>query len=245
MSRPVLLAVLVLASTLACRVEPPFERSNPHDPGSIYDLRLAGPDTIRTAGAVAQMTIVADPPVPYDDFHVQWEAEDWFDWPEPVPDDFDPRGVPTFPAMVSQGNGVFTAVNTTAEHKQVFLRAQLGPDVTLGRPIVTYQHATSIALSCAPHTQPIVACDAAPRPTNQDVPVHVRLWDAGGIEVRDIRWAIQRGQVISRDALIAMALPVRLDTNGIVRARTAGPGSTWIIVRIDDAVDSVRLVVAP
>ena len=66
------LACLALA-VAGCKLEPPFERTNPYDTGGIVKIDMLGPDSIHSRGERFQMQLVGDPALPTD-LMVTWQA---------------------------------------------------------------------------------------------------------------------------------------------------------------------------
>lgn len=226
--------LLALLASASCRIEKPFVRSNPMDPASIYDFELQGPDSTHSRGEQFELVLASTPEMPAGEYYLEWDAADWID----------ENTRETREIVLSLGNGAFVAHSATARYRLIFLGVELD-DVVVGRQVQVGQKAVAMALSCAPFTQPLQACDATPTAPGQVIPVYLELRDPAGGLLREVEWAVQRTLLISRNPAVVSTLPVTSDPNGIVRIRAESAGTTWVVVRTDDAVDSVRVIVAP
>lgn len=226
--------LLAFLASASCRIEKPFVRSNPMDPASIYDFELLGPDSTHSRGEQFQLVLTSTPQMPGGDFYLEWDAADWTD----------ENTRETREIVLSTGHGHFVSHSATARYRRIFLAVELD-DVVVGRQIQVGQKAVAMGLSCAPIALPPVSCDAAPVSPSQVIPVYMDLRDPAGGVLREVEWAVERTALTSRDPSVVVALPVTRDPNGIVRLRAESAGTTWVVVRTDAAIDSVRVVVAP
>ncbi len=75
---------------------------------------------------------------------------------------------------------------------------------------------------------------------------HTRRTDADSALIsRKVEYALERAVVVSRDGGIVTPQPLIADPNGVIRLDAVAAGTTWIVVRVDDAIDSVQVTVAP
>lgn len=231
-----LLGVTMLS---ACELQPEFERSNPFDPGSPYQMRMVGvPDTLDARGARFTATIERDPPLPAGPLLITWRATD-------------PRfgvvpGAPPIPSalVLPIGNGGFViSQSLTAEMVTTAIAAEFNSEVVVGRNIVVGQRARTLALSCGTPTVPI-ACDATPLSIGATATVRSTSTDAGGSALSGLQFAMERARVVSRNpAVIASA--VTPNGFGTYAFTAVAAGSTWVVITVDFATDSVRFVVNP
>ena len=216
--------LLGLALTSACHLEPPFARTNPFDPGADIVLRMTGPDSATAINQRVQMAVVSSEPMPEGPLAVNWTSNN------PV-------------VLLSLGNGEFLVSYASARFAEYTVIAEFRSVLVTG-VIQVGQLVTSLALSCAPAGQPPLPCDASPAPLGSIVSVYPIMTDAGGRAVGGAPYAVARAQVVSRDSAVALPAPAP-DGSGILRITAAGMGSTWLIVTIDQATDSVRVAVGP
>lgn len=230
-------ATAALLLSTACTLEKPFERTNPFDPESVYEMTLSGPDSAHAFGEEIQLTLGSTPPLPERDMYIEWVAHDFvhyvFNGNEEVP-------INTQLAQTN-GDGSFIIVETSAEYRRINLAAMFD-DVAVGHHLWVGQKAATLSLSCAPWSQPFTPCDNVGGIPNT-LSIHTDMKDPGGAPVRNVGFAIERGSLTSRNTNVVAPMPVTRDANGIVRFTVIGPGSTWVIVRIDDAIDSLLVTV--
>jgi len=223
------LACLALVTT-GCKLEPPFERTNPYDTGGIVKIDMLGPDTIHSRGERFQMQLLGDPALP-SNLLVTWQVLI-----------VEKRPVSTA-SVHPLFDGAYVVELASAIYERVELSALLH-DRVVGKVIYVGQRATTISLSCAPSGQPYRACDATPVAPGAPITVYTTLTDALGYPISFAEVALARGSLASRDGAVAVAEPpTGLATS--VRFTAVGAGTTWLVVRVDDAVDSVRVTVAP
>ncbi len=233
-------ALLIGVTALsACELQPEFERSNPFDPGSPYEMRMVGvPDTLDARGARFTATIERDPPLPPGPLSITWRATD--------PRFGVPPGAPPIPSalVLPIGNGEFLiSQSLTAEMVTTAIAAEFNSEVVVGRNIVVGQRARTLTLSCGTASAP-VACDAAPLNIGATTTVRSAARDAGRSPLSGLQFAMNRARVVSRNpAVIASA--VTPNALGTYTFTAVGAGSAWVVITVDFATDSVRFVVNP
>lgn len=231
--------LLVVFAAAACELQPAFDRTNPFDPGSPYPMRMVGvPDTVDFRGARFTATIERDPPLPVGPLAITWRATD-------------PRfgvapGAPPIPSalVLPVGNGAFLiSQSLTAELVTTAIAAVFNSEVVVGRNIVVGQRARTLTLTCGSAAAP-VACDAAALSIGETATVRSASRDAGNNALSGLQFAMQRARIVSRNpAVIASA--VTPNVLGTYAFTAVGAGSTWVVVTVDFATDSVRFVVNP
>ena len=225
----ILLACLALA-VAGCKLEPPFERTNPYDTGGIVKIDMLGPDSIHSRGERFQMQLVGDPALPTD-LMVTWQALS--------------LNIPSTANVEPLYAGDYLVERSSAIYEPVELAALLH-DRVVGKLIFVGQRAATISLSCAPSGQPYRACDATPVVPGAPITVYTSLADALSYPIARAGVALARGSLESRDPSVAVAVAEPLAESATsVRFAAVGAGTTWLVVRVDDAVDSVRVSVAP
>lgn len=234
------LAVAGLAPLLAlgaCTLQEPFERTNPFDPESVFEMSLSGPDSTHSFGEQVQLTLASTPPLPDREMYIEWVAHDFVHYISSGNVD-----VPVFTQLAqTNGDGKFIVVETSAEYRMINLAAMLD-DVAVGHRLWVGQTAATLSLSCAPFTQPFTPCDNVGGPPNI-LEIHTWMRDPLGVSLRNVGFAIERGSLTSRNPSVVIPRPLTRDAAGIVRFTVIGPGSAWVIVRMDDAVDSLLVTV--
>jgi hypothetical protein len=225
-------AALLLAS---CRVEPPLERANPYDPGSIYDLAIDGPDSTHAMLAQAQFTLTADPALPPGAYDLDWTI---------YGDQSSQLGNPIVSDEVFiDGEGRAEVRVATARYRRQTAVVALDR-VDIGKSFWIGQKAVEMDLSCAPPAMPADPCTAA-RPMGSEYRIYPRMRDPNGVLVTEERFALARGTTVSRNAAVATWAQVPQDSTPYMRVLAIAPGTAWVVVRIDDAVDSVHVSVSP
>ena len=231
--RPMLRRLSVLLVLSACTLEPPFERSNPFDPGSPYPMRLVGvPDTVIAIGQRFQATIERDPPIDQSRLSIQWRVTD--------PNDI------LAPATQLQHlfNGEFLATNAmSAELKTLAVGARFNEEVVVGRSIVVGQLVDTLRLSCGSVAAP-VPCSAVPLGVGATLNVRSASRDARGFAVQGLQHAMARAVVTLRTPGV-LSSTFTPNTTGTYTFAAVAAGSTWLVIRSDRAVDSVQVTVTP
>lgn len=220
---------------LGCTLEPPFDRTNPFDPGSPYEMQLLGvPDTVDARGARFTAVIERDPPLPAGDLSIKWEAID----PRFGGGFHDPPTPSEYVLPLAGGEFVASGV-LTAEFVPATIAARFNSSVVVGRTIVVGQRARTLSLSCSG-----VACDAVPTLVGQTRAIQSTATDANGHLLAGLQHAMQRATVISRDPSV-IAPSVTPNAGGLYGVSAVGEGNTWVVITVDLATDSVRFVVTP
>ena len=231
--------LLVVFAAAACELQPEFDRTNPFDPGSPYPMRMVGvPDTVDFRGARFTATIERDPQLPAGPLAITWRATD-------------PRfgvvpGVPPIPSVLvlPVGNGEFlVSQSLTAEFVTTAIAAEFNSQVVVGRNIVVGQRARTLTLACGSAAAP-VACDAAALNIGATTTVLSTARDAGNSELSGLQYAMERARIVSRNPAV-LASAVTPNGFGTYAFTAVGAGSTWVVITVDFATDSVRLVVNP
>lgn len=224
-------ALVAVLGTVGCGLAEPYDRSNPFDPGSPYSMRIVGaPDTVYARGDRFQVTIERDPPLNPLPSRLQWEATDLNDSYTPVP---------TL-TMLFQGDYMVND-KVTAEYRQMGIGAYFNDEVTVGRTVIVGQRTEQLSLTCGTVAVP-AACDAAPTSLGAFVNVRSAGLDANGYPVRGLEFAIERAEVTLRTPGVLQDF-VQPNPSGIYQFQAIGSGSTWVVIRVDRGVDSVRVEV--
>lgn len=227
MRRAIVVWVLVAAS--ACALEPPFDRSNPFDPGSPYEIRFVGaPDTVASIGERFQVTLERDPPIDQSALSIRWEVTD-------------PNNLDVVPTELRHlFGGEFNSTNTmTAQLKTLALGARFNDAVVIGRNIVIGQLVATLNPSCG-----ATACTAVPVSVGGTLSVLTDARDALGAAVQQEQYAMQRASVTVRAP--AILTPTYIPNSlGTYSFAVTGTGTTWVVFRSDRAVDSVQVTIAP
>lgn len=209
----------------ACRLEKPFERTNPFDEGGVAELSLTGPDSVHSIAQRFTVEIESSIGMPEGELFIGWHSAEL--------------------QVLPLAEGEFIVHLATARYVPVRLSASLNR-VLVGHTVYVGQRARSLEISCAPGG-PVTPCDAPPLPVGQARDALVRLYDANLRSVGDAAYALERDGgtvVVSRDAGVAQASLIP-DATPILRMTAMGAGSTWIVLAVDDAIDSVRVEVTP
>lgn len=235
-------AFALLVLTAACEIKEPFVRANPLDPASIYDISITGPDSVHSLSERIQLTVQSTPPFPDDDYFVQWTANNYVECVPP--------GSPNcrkidYPIVLSAGSGEYAVIDIEARYRSVLLVAHFG-DVLAVHSVLLGQKVVALDLSCAPWSLPLNSCDSAPFARGSVIALYTRMTDPDGAAIsQKVEYAIERATVFSRDSGVVLPQPITADPSGAIRVGAVGAGTTWVVVRVDDAVDSVRVTVAP
>lgn len=241
MRRIIPLAFALFAA--GCKLEPPFERASPYDADGIFVFSLEGPDSAHHLGDKIRLTLVTDPPLPDDEFRITWVARSHI---ECLPKhSANCANLPVDLAVVGGAGqeAEFTVIDATAEYRRLVVGAFFGR-VEVGRDLLIGQKVASLELSCSPWTEPEDDCTAPVVPATT-IELHTRMRDVANNVVRRVEYAIDRAVVTVRDPAIATPIAPGLELAGIIRLAAVSPGSTWVVTRIDEGVDSVRITVAP
>lgn len=226
-------SIVLLLLVIACTVEPPFARTNPLDAASNYDVTLSGPDSTHSLGERVTLVMQSDPPLPDDDYAISWVAGPYI------------LGRDTTQVAASVGDGVFEVYDVHAQYRAIYLSVYFGRRVFSHR-LVIGQKAASLELSCSPWSMPFDPCDDEPFVYADTVVLHTRMLDARQSPiVRKVGYALERGSVVSRDSSIVTPWPMSAEESGIIRLKPLRAGAAWVVVQIDEATDSVRIVVEP
>jgi hypothetical protein len=224
--------VLVAASTLSsCRIEAPFARDNPWDTGSNARLELTGPDSALAVGARIAVTLSATPALPPNGVIV-WKSNEAGD-----------GIIPAETQVWTAGPGLFEVRKATADFQRIAVSAKLDNnivawDVWVGQSVAT------LDLFCGTATVP-VSCDATPMTINATRQLGTIATDANTNPIGRFETAMARGSITSRDPSVVSTTLTAPNAQGTVTARAVGAGTTWVVMRVDRAVDSVRFVVTP
>lgn len=229
------LAFATMLAALGCTLEPPFDRSNPFDPGSPYEMRLVGvPDTLDARGARFTAVIERDPPLNIDNLSIRWEAID------PRFGSVPPAPPPPSTLVLPLAAGEFVlSANLSAEFVTTSIGARFNSAVVVGRNIVVGQRARTLTLSCAGG-----ACDATPLGIGATASIGSSSLDANGHLLSGLQHAMARATVVSRNPAV-IAPSVTPNAGGNYGVTAVGAGSTWVVITVDFATDSVRFVVDP
>lgn len=235
-------SMVALLFAVACAVEAPFARTNPMDSESNYAITLLGPDSIHSLGERFQLTIAAEPALPAGDYELAWVATPHS---ECIPYN-DPGCDRVLTDVVAvAGEGVFDVIDMRAEYREIYLSVHFGHK-HFSHIVMVGQKAAELDLSCSSSNVPIDPCDDVPFDNRHTILLHPRMLDARGHPiVNKVEFALGRGSVFSRDSSIVTPLPMIADTSGVIRLTPLNAGATWVIVNIDEAMDSIRVAVAP
>lgn len=222
-------------------MEPPFARTNPMDSGSDYQVTLSGPDSVHSMGETFRITMTTDPALPADDYEFVWEAGPVYEcFPEPPC--FRKSPVPIYMAAVVT-KGEFSVIDTRADHRMMHATVHFG-DVPHSHRVFVGQKAVALDLSCSPWTLPYDPCDDNLFQTADTIRLHARMFDARGHPIaRKPGFALERGQVIPRDDVVQSYAMPHDPYRSLYLLNPLRAGATWVVVKIDDAVDSVYVVV--
>jgi hypothetical protein len=230
-SRGLAVLALVTASTVSsCRIEEPFVRDNPWDKGSNARLELTGPDSALAVGARIAVTLSATPAIPPNGV-IKWKSNE------------DGDGIPPETQVWTAGPGLFEVRRATADFKRIAVTAILDNNIAAWEVWVG-QSVTFLDLFCGTATVQ-QACDAAPMTINATRQLGTIARDANTNPIGRFEFAMARGTITSRDPSVITTVSTVPNAQGTVTARAVGAGATWVVMRVDRAVDSVRFVVAP
>ncbi len=230
--RALALCALLAASTLAsCRIEAPFVRDNPWDTGSNARLTLTGPDSALSVGARIAVTLSAVPQIPANGVIV-WKSNEAGD-----------GIVPAETQVWTAGPGLFEVRRATADFKRIAVTAKLDNNIVAWEVWVG-QSVALLDLYCGTATVQL-ACDATPMTINATRQLGTIARDANTNPIGRFDVAMARGTITSRDPSVISTANTVPNAQGTVTARAVGAGTTWVVMRVDRAVDSVRFVVAP
>ncbi|MCE9602894.1 MAG: hypothetical protein K8S21_11875 [Gemmatimonadetes bacterium] len=221
--RPLLLA-LVLGVTVACHIEEPFARTNLWDEKGSATKTLSGPDSTFSIGDRIRVTLVTDPPLP---------PGAQFEWMSIGSSD---TAVQVFPS----GDGEFLVTRSNAGFALVPVSAKFDQSVVV-KHVWVGQLVASLDLFCGAG----VPCETSPVTAGATFVVRSTMSDANGNDIRRRNEAMKRAVTIVSDPAVASAVPTLPNAAGNWTLRANAPGSTWLVVRMDRATDSVRVVVVP
>lgn len=218
-------AMLCGIAVTSCHIEEPFSRNNLWDPGADVTMTLSGPDSTFSVGETFSVDLTGDPPLPPGQLQIEWTG---------VND--------TATKVLPSGYGQFTVTLAHAQFQRVAVAAVFD-DVIVAVTLVVGQSVAALGLYCG--ASPLVPCDASPMPVGTTRVIRSDMRDANGNVLRRRIYAMRRAVIVSRDPGVLAIEPnaPTVEDNWTVRA--VGPGSTWVVVRADRALDSVRVVVAP
>lgn len=219
-----LFAALVLAVAVACHIEEPFARTNLWDKDGTATKTLIGPDSVFSIGDRIRVTLSTDPPVP---------PGAQFEWVSIGASD---TAVNVFPA----GDGEFLVTRSNAGYALVPVSAKFDESVVV-KQVWVGQLVASLELFCGAG----VACESIPVTVGSNLSVRSTSRDANGNDIRQRNEAMKRAVTVIRDPAIVTTAPTLPNAAGNWTARATAPGSTWLVVRMDRATDSVRIVVVP
>ena len=232
--RPRSLAVLALAAASAlssCGIEAPFVRDNPWDTGSNARLELTGPDSALAVGARIAVTLSATPAIPPNGVIV-WKSNE-------AGDSF----VPAETQVWTAGPGLFEVRRATANFTRIAVTAQLDDNIVAWHVWVG-QSVAFLDLFCGSASVQ-QACDATPMTIGSTRQLGTIARDANTSPVGRFDFAMARGTVTSRDPSVISTASTAPNAQGVVTARAVGAGATWVVMRVDGATDSARIVVVP
>lgn len=225
----------------ACSVEPPFARTNPMDSGSNYDVIVHGPDSVHSLGERFTLTLSSTPVLPDGDYELVWEASPHI---ECLPKNaVGCIQTPTEVATVA-GEGEFEVIDMRAEYRTIAVSVYFGRKV-FSHLVTIGQKAVAMQLSCSA-TGPVDPCDDEPFFRADTISVYPRMVDARGNPiVKKIGFGLQRGSIVSRNRAVIMPVPVDVERSNAIRVETRSGGTTWLVVHVDEATDSIRVAVRP
>ena len=217
-----------LLTLVACEMVGPLDRTNPYDSGSPYPMSLINvPDAVYSIGERFTAEIFRDPPLPDDDYVLTWES-------------IDPSN--GFPSLILQstfgGEYLLTAL-ASADYRTISIGARFNSSIVVGRNVVVGQRTATLDLACE-----LGDCASlAPTPAST-IAVTSASADARGNPVRALNVAMARAVVTSRNpaAIVPAYTP---NTTGTYHFTAVAPGSAWLVIRMDLAVDSVFVTVVP
>lgn len=221
--RPLLLA-LVLGVTVACHIEEPFARTNLWDEQGSATKTLSGPDSVFSIGDRIRVTLVTDPPLP---------PGAQFEWISIGSSD---TAVQVFPS----GAGEFVVTRANAGYALVPVSAKFDEAVVV-KQVWVGQLVASLDLFCGAGA----TCETLPVAVGTNFVVRSSMRDANGNDIRQRNEAMKRAVTTVRAPDIASAVPTLPNAAGNWTLRANAPGGTWLVVRVDHATDSVRVVVVP
>lgn len=214
----------MLAAVQACQLEAPFARTNPFDSGGSATLTLGGPDSVHAIAQRFTLHLQSSLGPIGEEAFVAWDASER--------------------TVLPLAKGEFIVHLASAQYVPVSLSAVLDR-VLVGHTVYVGQRAASLDISCAPPPAPVVPCDPTLATAGiRDAWVH--LYDANLRSVNDTPFALARAGngVVSRDAAVAQAA-LTPGAFAPLRITAVGVGSTWLVLTVDDAIDSLRVDVTP
>jgi hypothetical protein len=222
------LAAIALTA-LGCSLEPPFDRTNPFDPGSPYVISFLGaPDTVASIGERFQVTLDRDPPIDQSELSIQWQVSD-------------PNDILVTPVELQHlFNGEYIGTNLmSAQLRTLAIGARFNSAVVVGRNITVGQLVATLNPSCG-----ATACSAVPVGVGGTLTVFTDARDALNQVVRLEQFAMQRATVTVRSPSV-LTPTWTPNGSGTYTFSVTGTGTTWVVIRSDRAVDSVQVTIAP
>lgn len=230
------LASAALVVSGGCRIEPPFARTNPLDPDHTLEITLDGPDSVHSVQQTLTYTLASDPQVALEDYSFLWKVY------SDLVDMFTGRPIDATD-IISTGAGTVRVLAATSQYRKHTVVARFNLR-EVGHVLYSGQKAVTLELSCSPWTQPENDCTTTYE-VDSLISVHPRATDPGGHPLGAIQHGLLRSQVILRNAGIVARELGTGDPLPYVRLRATGVGSTWVVVRMDEATDSVLVTVTP
>lgn len=196
-------------------------------------MTLAGaPDTTFSIGEEFDAWIERTSPIPTDGILLKWEATD---------PNTSGSSAPQILAISGGATGTFRITQlASAQYKTLSIGARFTDyiyQVVVGRNIVVGQRVADVQLSCIEGP-----CNAITPLAGAPLTLSALAQDARGNAIRAISFAMARADAVSRDPAV-----VRADSTtaslGRFHLTPVAPGTTWVVVTMDIAVDSVQLTV--
>ncbi|MBX3134474.1 MAG: hypothetical protein KF689_13920 [Gemmatimonadaceae bacterium] len=188
------------------------------------------PDTAGADGLRFTATVHRDPPITAN-AAVQWVTAD-------------PNALNSPSTLTHLFGGEFVVSNrVTAELKTMAVGARFTDRIEVGRYVIVGQLSATLGLFCGTVGAP-VACDAAPFAPGASVLIRSAPRDSLNVLVRGLSFAMERAQVTLRTPGVLSSV-VSPNAQGSYTFTATGIGETWVVIRVDRALDSVRVVVAP
>ncbi len=226
------LVALVASTTLvSCTIEGPFARDNPWDTGSDVLLELTGPDSVHSIGDLIDVVLRSSKPIPAGGVIIWKSNESGGDGPAPETQVF------------TAGPAQFVVRQATAQYSHIAVSAFFDERI-VAWSVWVGQRTASLDLYCGPRLAPF-PCDAAPMSPGSSRAITAVAFDGNTNLVRRMEFAMARGTVVSRAPSVISTTPTQPNSAGTVTVQAVGVGSAWVVMRIENGIDSVRLVVSP
>lgn len=226
-----LATMVVWVTAVSCTIEAPFARDNPWDTGSDVVLQLTGPDSVHSIGALIDVVLSSSKPIPPGGVIV-WKSNELGD-----------GMIPAETQVFTSGPAQFVVRQATAQYAQIAVSAFLDQRIVAWQVWVG-QRTESLDLYCGPRLAPI-ACDTTPMSPGSSRTIGSIALDGSTNPVGRLEFAMARGTVVSRDPSVVSTALTQPNAAGTVTVQAVGAGSTWVVMRIENGIDSVRVVVAP